>query len=190
MFLLKGFHLVFKIFKNTLLLLVIATILFIAYRGNQPMSVPPVPQGMTYFEFMADRIDAVKTVKPSQCGWGMMLSLAALGPIYSVVYTTVAVNPDSALAKGTAPDPDIAQDVASAAWYEIPDIWWKTVERLSWTMLGKPSAYGCKFRPVQFIEYPHSTSINQKTGLTHTFDLKTFEFCGVEFHLLGERKSG
>jgi len=56
--------------------------------------------------------------------------------------------------------------------------------------LGKPSAYGCKFRPVQFIEYPHSTSINQKTGLTHTFDLKTFEFCGVEFHLLGERKSG
>jgi hypothetical protein len=77
---------------------------------------------MTYIEFMADRIDAAKTVKPSQCGWGMMLSLAALGPIYSVVYTTVAVNPDSALAKGTAPDPDIARDVAGAAWYEIPDI--------------------------------------------------------------------
>lgn len=107
--------------------MVIAMILFIAYRGNLPMSVPQAPQGITYFEFMADRIDAAKTVKPSQCGWGMMLSLAALGPIYSVVYTTVAVNPDSALAKGTAPDPDIARDVAGAAWYQIPDIWWKTV---------------------------------------------------------------
>ena len=153
MLLLKGFHLVFKIFKNALLLLVIATILFIAHRGNQPMSVPQAPQGMTYFEFMADRIDAAKTVKPSTCGWGMMLSLAALGPIYSVVYTTVAVNPDSAMAKGTAPDPDIARDVAGAAWYEIPDIWWKTVERLSWTMLGKPAAYGCQFRPVQIAEH-------------------------------------
>ena len=109
MFLVKGLHGIFNIFKNTLLLLVMATILFIAYRGNQPMSVPLAPQGMTYFEFMADRIDAAKTVKPSQCGWGMMLSLAALGPIYSVVYTTVAVNPDSALAKETAPDPDIAR---------------------------------------------------------------------------------
>jgi len=82
-----------------------------------------------------------------------MLSLAALGPIYSLVYTTVAVNPDSTLAKGTAPDPDIARDVAGAAWYEIPDIWWKTVERLSWTMLGKPASYGCQFRPVQIAEH-------------------------------------
>ena len=115
MFLVKGFYVIFKVIKNVLLLIVMASILFIAYRGNQPMSVPQAPQGMTYFEFMADRIDAAKTVKPSQCGWGMMLSLAALGPIYSVVYTTVAVNPDSALAKGTAPDPDIARHVAGAA---------------------------------------------------------------------------
>jgi hypothetical protein len=57
------------------------------------------------------------------------------------------------LAKGTAPDPDIARDVAGAAWYEIPNIWWETVERLSWTMLGKPAAYGCQFRPIQFAEH-------------------------------------
>lgn len=149
MFLVKGFYVIFKVIKNVLLLVVMASILFIAYRGNQPMSVPQAPQGMTYFDFMADRVDAANTVKPSQCGWGMMLSLAALGPIYSVVYTTVAVNPDSVLAKVTAPDPDIDRNVAGATWYEIPDIWWKTVERLSWTMLGKPAAYGCQFRPVQ-----------------------------------------
>ena len=94
---------------------------------------------MTYFEFMSDRIDAAKTVKPSQCGWGMMLSLVALGPIYSVVYTEVAVHPDGFLARGTAQDPDIPKGVAGAKWYEVPGIWWNTVERLSWTMLGKPA---------------------------------------------------
>jgi hypothetical protein len=49
---------------------------------------------MTYFEFIADRIDAAKTVEPSRCGWGMMLSLAVLGPIYSFVYTEVGIHPD------------------------------------------------------------------------------------------------
>jgi hypothetical protein len=48
---------------------------------------------MTYVEFIQDRLEAAKTVEPSRCGWGMMLSLAALGPIYSVVYTEVAIHP-------------------------------------------------------------------------------------------------
>jgi hypothetical protein len=153
MFLVKGVHMIFKVIRNVLLLTVIVSILFIAYRGNQTMSVPQAPQGMTYFEFMADRIDAAKTVKPSQCGWGMLLSLAALGPIYSVVYTIVAVHPEGTLAKVSASDPDIARNVAGATWYEIPDIWWETVERLSWTMLGKPAVYGCQFRPVQITDH-------------------------------------
>jgi len=45
--------------------------------------------------------------------------------------------------------------VAGAKWYDMPGIWWNTVERLSWTMLGKPVAFGCKFRPVK---YPISTT--------------------------------
>jgi len=113
------------------------------------MHVPQAPKGMTYFGFIADRIDAAKTVEPSRCGWGMMLSLVALGPIYSFVYTEVGIHPDGFLARGTASDPDIPKDVAGAKWYEVPGIWWNTVERLSWTMVGKPAAYGCKFRPIQ-----------------------------------------
>jgi hypothetical protein len=104
---------------------------------------------MTFLEFMQDRIDAAKTVEPSRCGWGMILSLAALGPIYSVVYTTVAVNPDGMLAKMTAPDPDIPKRVEDAQWYEVPGIWWNVVERLTWTMLGKPARAGCQFRKVR-----------------------------------------
>ena len=142
----------FKLFgtaiKSMVILAICSSILFVAYKGNQPMNVPQAPKGMTYFEFMSDRIDAAKTVKPSQCGWGMILSLAALGPIYSAVDIDVGIHPEGFLARGTAPDPDIPKGVAGAEWYEVPGIWWNTVERLSWTMLGKPATYGCKFRPV------------------------------------------
>jgi len=142
------FHLVWKSFCNILVILICAGLVFIGYKANQPMSVQGIPEGMTYVEFMQDRIDAAKTVEPSRCGWGMILSLATLGPIYSVVYTTVAINPEGTLAKMTASDPDIPKGVEGAKWYEVPGIWWVVVERLSWTMLGKPAAYGCKFRPV------------------------------------------
>ena len=142
-------HLVWKVIWNTIVILVCAGLIFFGYKANQPMSVAGAPEGMTFVEFIKDRIDAAKTVEPSRCGWGMMLSLATLGPIYSVVYTAVAINPDGQLAKMTASDPDIPKGVVGAKWYEVPGIWWGVVERLSWTMLGKPHPYGCQFQPVK-----------------------------------------
>jgi len=142
------FHLVWKVIWSTFVILVCSSLIFVGYKANQPMSVTEAPIGMTYVEFIQDRLDAAKTVQPSQCGWGMMLSLAALGPIYSGVYTEVAIHPGGFLDKVTAPDPDIPVGVAGAKWYEVPGIWWGVVERLSWTMLGKPAAYGCQFRAV------------------------------------------
>ena len=145
----SGFlHLVWKLISNIVLLMVCAGIVFIGYKANQPMAVAGAPAGMTYIEFMQDRLDAAKTVKPSRCGWGMMLSLAVLGPIYSLDYTWVATNPDGFLAKVTAPDPDIPQNVAGARWYKIPGIWWTVVERLSWTMLAEHHP-GCDLGLVQ-----------------------------------------
>ncbi len=144
-------RLVWKVIWNAVLVLVCAGLIFIGYKANQPMSVAGAPEGMTFVEFIKERIDAAKTVEPSRCGWGMMLSLATLGPIYSFVYTEVGIHPDGFLARGIAHDPDIPKDVAGAKWYEVPGIWWNTVEKLSWTMLGKPAAYGCKFRLVQFV---------------------------------------
>ena len=143
------FHIIWKVVWNLSVILVCAGLVFISFKANQPMLVVGAPKGMTYVEFMEDRIDAAKTVEPSRCGWGMMLSLAALGPIYSVVYTTVAINPNGTLAKMTASDPDIPKGVEGAKWYEIPGIWWGEVERLSWTMLGKPASVGCQFRAVK-----------------------------------------
>jgi hypothetical protein len=145
----KSILFIMKMFGKAVILVICLGLVFIGYKVNQPMIVPEAPEGMTYVEFMKDRIDAAKTVEPSRCGWGMMLSLATLGPIYSVVYTVVAINPDSTLAKITASDPDIPKGVEGAKWYEIPGIWWGVVERLSWTMLGKPASTGCQFRAVR-----------------------------------------
>lgn len=142
------FAFISKAISLTLIFAILLACAYIGYKGNQPMSVSEAPQGMTYFEFMQDRVEAAKELKPARCGVGMFASLMILGPFYSVLYTYVAVNPDSVLAKVTAPDPDIARSVAKASLIEMPDIWWKTVERLSWTML-KSSNTGCKFRPVR-----------------------------------------
>ena len=139
---------ILKMFGKVVILILCLGLVLIGYKANQPMKISEAPEGMTYVEFMQDRIEAAKTVEPSRCGWGMMLSLATLGPIYSVVYTVVAINPDSTLAKMTGSDPDIPKGVEGAKWYEIPGIWWGVIERLSWTMLGKPAAFGCKFRSV------------------------------------------
>ena len=140
---------IMKMFGKTIILMICIGLVFVVYKANQPMAVADAPEGMTYVEFIKDRIDAAKTVEPSRCGWGMMLSLATLGPIYSVVYTAVSINPDSILAMGVAPDPDIPKGVEGARWIEVPGIWWGVVEKLSWTMLGKPSSTGCQFRAVR-----------------------------------------
>ncbi len=133
-------HFVWKLIWNTIVILICAGLIFVSYNANLPMMVKDAPAGMTYIEFIQDRINAAKTVEPSRCGWGMMLSLATVGPIYSVVYTDVAIHPDGKLAKMTASDPDIPKGVAGTKWFEIPGIWWGVVERLSWTMVGKPAA--------------------------------------------------
>jgi hypothetical protein len=142
-FLLSG-----KIISALVVITLVGSILFVANKGNQPMQVPGAPKNLTYWEFMRDRVDAAKTVQPSRCGWGMFLSLGLLGPIYSVIYTDVTVNPNGFLAHVTGPDPDIPTNVAGAEWYKVPDIWWNVVERLTWSMLAKQHT-ACNMRPVQ-----------------------------------------
>ena len=142
-----AFGFITKSILTLVAILASAAVLFVAYQGNQPMQVPEAPKGITYFQFMADRLDAAKTVKPARCGTGMIGSLFALGPFYATLYTHVVLNPEGFLAKITAPDPDLPKINSGAAWYEIPEIWWNTFERLSWTMLAKRHQ-GCNFRPV------------------------------------------
>ena len=85
MFLIGMFRLLWKLIGSAVVVLVCLSLIFILYKGNQPMHVQAAPKSMTYFEFMADRVEAAKVVKPSQCGWGMFLTLAVLGPTYSAL---------------------------------------------------------------------------------------------------------
>ncbi len=147
----KAIALIFRIFYRTvalvIVLAIIAGVIFVVIKGNQPMQVPQAPEGMTYFQFMSNRIEAAKKVKPPRCGLVMFGSLAVLGPIYSVVYTEVGVHPNGWIAKGVAPDSDIPTGVENSSLFEIPGVWWNVIERLSWTMLGKQTV-GCKLGPV------------------------------------------
>ncbi|HEX7394753.1 MAG TPA: hypothetical protein VF313_07495 [Anaerolineaceae bacterium] len=45
-----------------------AGLIFIGYKANQLMGAAGAPKGMTYIEFIQDRLDAAQTVKPSRGG--------------------------------------------------------------------------------------------------------------------------
>jgi hypothetical protein len=60
--------LVRKVIWNAIINLVCASLVLIGFKANQPMAVADAPKGMTFAEFMLDRLDAAKTVTPSQCG--------------------------------------------------------------------------------------------------------------------------
>jgi len=40
--------------KTAVILAICSSILFVAYKGNQPMQVPEAPKGMTYFDLSID----------------------------------------------------------------------------------------------------------------------------------------
>ena len=57
------------IIKTAIVLAICSRILVVAYKGNQPMQVPQAPKGIAYFEFIADWMNAAKTIQPSRCAW-------------------------------------------------------------------------------------------------------------------------
>lgn len=148
MFLLKALQFLFSTVSVLVILIMLATLLFIAYRGTQPMNLAQVPARMSYWQFMEDRIQAAKAVKPARFGYLMFGGLAMVGPAYSVLYTYVGIYPDSFLARVTLPDSSIPKGVKGAAWYQVPKIWWMVVEKLSWTALVRQGP-GCNFRPIK-----------------------------------------
>ena len=56
------FRTITKIISLVVILTIVLTCLYIGHKGNQPMSVPQAPKGMTYFEFIQDRVEAAKVV--------------------------------------------------------------------------------------------------------------------------------
>jgi hypothetical protein len=139
---------VFRVVSLGLLLIVLAAVSFVYVRGNQPMQVSQVPAGMTYWQFMADRLDAAQEVEPRRCGVGRFATFAFLAPVYSIVYVDIGLHPGGFLDRVSQEDRNIPTGVEDTAWSDIPDAWWGVVERISWSMLARP-APACNFRPVK-----------------------------------------
>lgn len=148
-------HMINKFFQTLFRLIILFVLLslaacggFIGIKGNQAMDLPQAPKGITYFEFIQDRIDAAHEIQPARCGVGKMTFFILVTPFYSVLYTWVGVHPDGFVARMTARDASIPKDVKDAGWDRIPDIWWNTFVRLSWSALARHTP-ACNLRPVK-----------------------------------------
>jgi hypothetical protein len=138
-------------FRSVFLLVGIVVLIaggFVYFKGNQPMGVSQVPSGITYWQFIADRLDAAGEVVPERCGVGRLVTFAVLAPVYSIVYTDVGLHPDGFLARVSENDGNIPKGVENTRWYDVPNLWWRVVEKISWSMLARHTPV-CNFRPVR-----------------------------------------
>ena len=118
---------------------------FIYFKGSQPMHLAQVLTGMTYWEFLSDRLDAAQEVEPAR--W---VTFALLAPVYSAVYTDIGLHPGGFLDQVSQDDANIPTGVAGTPWYRVPDVWWDVVEHISWSMLARHTP-ACNFRAIQMV---------------------------------------
>lgn len=83
----KFFQTLFRLIVLFVLISLAACGGYIGLRGNQPMDLPQAPVGMTYFEFIQDRLDAAQEIRPARCGVGKFTFFILVTPFYSVLYT-------------------------------------------------------------------------------------------------------
>ncbi|NPV75162.1 MAG: hypothetical protein HPY59_02185 [Anaerolineae bacterium] len=116
--------------RAILALILIVGLVFVAfagYKGLQPMQQEGA-NGMTYWQFMRDRISAIREL-PAKCQQMHFTGYLIAVPVYPVLYTYVGMFPDSFLARHTQPHPAIPEDVRLA---DAPATWWSLVEIVSW----------------------------------------------------------
>lgn len=114
------------------------------------MQVAQVPADMTYWQFMADRLDAAQEVEPKRCGAGRLITFGILAPVYSLVYTDVGLHPGGFLDRVSQDDQNIPNGVENTPWYNVPELWWNVFEKISWSMLARRTP-ACNFRPVEIV---------------------------------------
>ena len=135
-----------------LALVLIAGLIFVAfvgYKGSQPMQQNGA-NGMTYWQFMGERISAIREL-PAKCQQMHFTGYLIAVPIYPVLYTYVGMFPESFLAQHTQPHPAIPKEVKLI---DAPDTWWSLVEIVSWDAWVTPHVPQimpeCNLKPPQF----------------------------------------
>lgn len=90
------FTILATIFRAILALVLIADLIlvaFVGYKGSQPMQQVGA-NGMTYLQFMRDRIGAIHA-QPAKCQQMHLTAYLLAVPIYPVLYTYVGMFPNS-----------------------------------------------------------------------------------------------
>jgi hypothetical protein len=140
-----------KLFRFLLTFVLIAGIIlvgFVAYKGSQPMQQVDA-HGMSYWQFMSDRIGAIREL-PAKCQQMHFTGYLIAVPLYPVLYTYAGMFPNSFLARHTQPHPAIPKDVQ---WADAPATWWSLVETVSWDAWVTPHLPNimpeCNLKPPQ-----------------------------------------
>lgn len=112
----------------------------IAWAGSQPMddvggNSPAVgSDDISYWHYMAKNLQASRQT-PANCHRTRLIYLAIALPVYPALYTYVALNPESSLARHVQPSELIPRPIR---WRQAPETWWRLVEEISILAFTQP----------------------------------------------------
>lgn len=127
--------------RLVLALLVVATLTLagsVAVRSSQPMGLYSAAENsqsaMNYWQYMADRLAASRQT-PTNCHRTRLIYLVVALQVYPILYTYVALYPESSLARHIQPSPLLPEPIT---WQQVPKTWWRLVERVSVLAFTQP----------------------------------------------------
>jgi len=119
---------------------------FVVTHGSQPMR-PPEAQGLTYWQFVADRWQATQEL-PEECytRWAVIwLTHPPLTLLYGGMFTAKALYPDAPI--------HITQTGISVpeaiTWADAPDAFWTVVEQMAVITFVRVEGMECGLRGVR-----------------------------------------
>jgi len=148
---------------------VVTTVGYGIYRSGQPMVVPEA-QGMTYREFLKERMDAMKALDDASAerddnrvcvSTATWIKLPSMFILLAPQVTLAALYPDSNFARMVeGGDGYFYRNVPTARepkWRNVLPLYWEAVERQSWTFFVIRGAYW-KTCPMPPVTYPETIS--------------------------------
>ena len=148
---------------------VVTTVGYGVYRSGQPMVVPEA-QGMTYREFLKERINAARALDDARVANGenriclnteVFFTLPGVYFLLATQVTLAALYPDSNFARSVeGGDGYFYRNVPTSRepeWRNVLPLYWEAVERQTWTFLVISDAYS-KICPVTPVTYPETIS--------------------------------
>ena len=148
---------------------VVTTVGYCVYRSGQPMVVPEA-RGMTYREFLKERINAARALDDARVANGenriclnteVFFTLPGVYFLLATQVTLAALYPDSNFARSVeGGDSYFYRNVPTSRepeWRNVLPLYWEAVERQTWTFLVISDAYS-KICPVTPVTYPETIS--------------------------------